>query len=382
MKKCINILGATGSIGDSALAIIRNCPELYSIGVLVAGSDVVKLAALAIEFKPKAVAIYEASKLSELKSLLAATTIKIFAGEAGVLEAASINADITLSAIVGFNALKPTLAAIKGSKVLALANKESLVCAGNLVLETAHEHGVSVVPVDSEHNAIFQVFEPHNAKEVSKITITASGGAFRNLSIDQMREVTPEMALKHPNWNMGAKITVDCATLANKGLEYIEACVLFPVAPKDVNVLMHPESIIHGMVHYKDGSVLAHLAEPDMRTPIAYALSYPGRIEIPYKALDLAAIGKLSFSAPDYTRFPMLRLAQDSFVTGQDALIAFNAANEIAVSAFLSKRIAFLDIYKLVSDCVESRETANLNDVQSICEYNSYICRTANDRLA
>jgi 1-deoxy-D-xylulose-5-phosphate reductoisomerase len=378
VRKRINILGATGSVGESALAIVRDRHELYEIGVLAAGSDAKKLAALALEFKAQAVAIYDATKYDELRSLLSGADIEIFAGESGVMEAASISADITLSAIVGFAALKPTLAAIKGSKVLALANKESLVCAGGLVMKAACDNEVLVIPVDSEHNALFQVFEKENATNVDKITITASGGAFRDLTIAQMQNVTPEMALKHPNWNMGAKITVDCATLANKGLEYIETCVLFPVAPEKVAVLMHPQSIIHGMVHYSDGSVLAHLAVPDMRTPIAYAFSYPERIEIPYKDLDLEAIGSgsLTFAAPDYKRFPMLKLAQDSFAAGQDARVAFNTSNEIAVNAFLNKKIGFLDIYKLVSNCVENREVANLNDMHSICEYNYYIYKT------
>lgn len=382
MTKLINILGATGSIGDSALDIIRAHKDLYKVGMLAAGSDAGKLALLAKEFKPKAVAIADGSKYGELKNLLSGTGIEVLAGDAGLLEAAGMAADITLSAIVGFAALRPTLAAIKNSKTLALANKESLVCAGNLVLETARACGTVVIPIDSEHNALFQVFEAHNAKQVEQVTITASGGAFRNLTIEQMHDVTPAMALKHPNWNMGAKITVDCATLANKGLEYIEACVLFPVAPSNVKVLVHTQSIIHGMVHYTDGSVLAHLAPPDMRTPIAHAFSYPERIEIQHKALNLAEYGTLSFAEPDYIRFPMLKLATECFIEGQDARIAFNAANEVAVNSFLNNEIKFLDIHKLVSKCVEGRENANLNDLEKICDYNLYIRAMAGEKIA
>jgi 1-deoxy-D-xylulose-5-phosphate reductoisomerase len=382
MKKVINILGATGSIGDSAFSVIREHPDKYEVGVIAAGSDVQKLIRLALEFKPKAVALFDDAKHPELKEVFSGSGVQIFSGEAGVIEAASIRADITLSAISGFAALKPTLAAIGNSKTIALANKESLVCAGNLVLEKALAHNTKIIPVDSEHNALFQVFESDNAHKVESITITASGGAFRNLSLKEMEDVTPEMALKHPNWSMGPKITVDSATLANKGLEYIEACVLFPVSANQVKVLVHTESIIHGMVSYKDGSVLAHLAEPDMRVPIAYAFAHPQRLEISHKVLDLAQIGKLSFATPDHARFPMLKLAQDCMASGQDARIAFNAANEIAVSSFLNNKIKFLDINKLTDFCITSRKGAYFRDVKDICEYDSYIRILASEKIS
>ncbi|MDF3048253.1 MAG: 1-deoxy-D-xylulose-5-phosphate reductoisomerase [Candidatus Midichloriaceae bacterium] len=381
MKKVINILGATGSIGDSGFSVIREHPDKYEVGVIVAGSDVRKLIKLALEFKPKAVAIFDSSKYSELKEAFSGGGVQIFSGEAGVIEAASISADITLSAISGFAALKPTLAAIENSKTIALANKESLVCAGNLVLEKAKAYNTKLIPVDSEHNALFQVFESDNADKVKSITITASGGAFRNLTLKEMEDVTPQMALKHPNWSMGPKITVDSATLANKGLEYIEACVLFPVSDGQVKVLIHAESIIHGMVSYKDGSVLAHLAQPDMRVPIAYSFAHPERLEVSHKGLDLAQIGKLSFATPDDSRFPMLKLAQDCMAAGQDARVAFNAVNEVAVSYFLDNKIKFLDINKLTSFCVNSRKSASFRDAEDICEYDAYIRTLASEKI-
>lgn len=370
----VNLLGATGSIGDSALSVIRGHHDFYKINAITAGSNVEKLAKIAIEFSSKIVAIADDSKYLELKSLLSShPDIKIVAGNEGVLYAAQSNADITLSAIVGFAGLKPTIAAMKGSKTIALANKESLVCGGKLLLAQAAQHSVKIIPVDSEHNALFQVFEAQNAANVDRITITASGGALRDLTKAQMENVTPQMALKHPNWSMGPKITVDCATLANKGLEFIEAGMLFPVEPDKIDVLIHPQSIIHGMVHYSDGSVLAHLANPDMRVSIAGAFASPSRLNINYRPLDLGKLGTLSFAQPDYERFPMLQLAIECFKMGQDALITYNTANELAVGAFLHHQISFLDIYKIVAKCVHIRTQASIDNIEMVYDYNSQV---------
>lgn len=382
MKK-INILGGTGSIGASGLDIITQHPELYTLNALSAGSDYKKLIEIAQKFKPAYACISDESNAAAVKNALNPMGITVFSGEQGLLEMASTDCDVTLSAITGFAALKPTLSAMRGSKRIALANKESLVCAGPQVLNAAKKANVQMIPVDSEHNALFQVFESANAHNISGLTITASGGAFRDMSLEQMRDVTPEMATKHPNWNMGAKITVDCATLANKGLEYIEACMWFPIEPENVHVIVHKQSIIHGMVHYNDGSVLAHLSVPDMRTPIAHSFSYPDRIDITHKPLDLIAMGELSFSAPDNNRFPMLKLAQECMKSGaQSKLIAFNTANEIAVSAFLKKEIGFLDISKVTHDIVGNAEISAIESIDNIYEYNDYIANMTLSAIA
>lgn len=374
MKK-VNILGGTGSIGASTLDIISQHPQLYELNAISAGSNHKKLIEIAKRFSPKYACITDENNYSEVKAELEPLGITVFGGENGLLEMASLDCDITMSAITGFAALKPTITAMKGSKRIALANKESLVCAGVQVLGAAQGAGVELIPVDSEHNALYQVFEQHNADSIVGLTITASGGAFRDMTLDQMREVTPEMAIKHPNWDMGAKITVDCATLANKGLEYIEACMWFPqIKPKDVHVIVHRQSIIHGMVHYADGSVLAQLSVPDMRTPISYAMAYPSRIAIEHKTLDLVTLSSLTFEAPDNQRFPMLKLAQDSMMSGkQTKLIAFNTANEIAVGDFLNHKIGFLDINAVTQEVVSIAKDMDLKNLDDVYSYNEYI---------
>ena len=352
MNKRISILGATGSIGKSTLALIAAHPERFQVEALVAQSNAALLAEQAIAAKAKIAVIADEAHFSVLQSALANTGIEAAAGEAAVLEAMARKADCVVSAIVGAAGLKPTLAAIKAGSTIALANKECLVCAGELLMQEAERCGVRILPVDSEHNALFQVFDARVPQAVEKITLTASGGPF--LHTQNLSAITPEQAVKHPNWQMGAKISVDSATLMNKGLEVIEAFYLFPVAKEQIEVVIHPESIIHGLVHYVDGSVLAGLSHPNMMTPIAYALSYPQRIYAPVKNLDLAAMGKLTFLEVDHDKFPALQLAYDALNAGGSATITLNAANEIAVQAFLDKRIGFLDIAKIVAETLAS----------------------------
>ena len=352
MNKRISILGATGSIGKSTLALIAAHPERFQVEALVAQSNAALLAEQAIAAKAKIAVIADEAHFSVLQSALANTGIEAAAGEAAVLEAMARKADCVVSAIVGAAGLKPPLAAIKAGSTIALANKECLVCAGELLMQEAERCGVRILPVDSEHNALFQVFDARVPQAVEKITLTASGGPF--LHTQNLSAITPEQAVKHPNWQMGAKISVDSATLMNKGLEVIEAFYLFPVAKEQIEVVIHPESIIHGLVHYVDGSVLAGLSHPNMMTPIAYALSYPQRIYAPVKNLDLAAMGKLTFLEVDHDKFPALQLAYDALNAGGSATITLNAANEIAVQAFLDKRIGFLDIAKIVAETLAS----------------------------
>lgn len=378
----ILILGATGSIGVSTLEIVKQHRDKYEVIGIVANNNAKGLAELAKEYNVKSVGINNPEKAKELKEYLSGTNIKIYVGDDEICELASQPHDTTISAIVGVAGLKPTMAALNGTKKLALANKESIICAGSIILEKAKKNNVKVIPVDSEHNALFQVFEADKIENITKLTITASGGPFKNFSLADMTDITPEQAVKHPNWSMGAKISVDSATLMNKGLEFIEACVLFNMPAFKVDVVIHPQSIIHGMVHYSDGSVLAQLSPPDMKTPISYALAYPKRIEIEHKSLDLAKIGSLTFDAPDYTRFPLLKLAIDTYGTGQSELIKLNTANEVAVNAFLNKKIGFLDIPKIVKNTVAKFDSANLNLIEEVLEYNAEVIKFSESNLS
>lgn len=372
-------MGATGSVGTNGLEVIAQNSNLYKIGSLTSGNDAQKLANCALKFNPEMVAIANESKYLELKSLLSGQNIKVLAGEDGVLEAASFKADITLSAVAGFIGLKSTMVSLKNSKILALANKESVVCGGKFLFDEAEKFKTKIIPVDSEHNALFQVYERNNASNISKITITASGGPFRDFTTSQMQHITPQMALKHPNWQMGSKISVDSATLANKGLEFIEAGVLFKVDPKNIEVLIHPESIIHGMVHYTDGSVLAHLAMPDMKVSIAHAFAYPKRITIDHNQLNLAKTAALNFSEPDYNRFPMLQLAMQCFNSGPNLVIAYNAANEVAVDAFLNKKIHFLDIHEVVDKLLTKINPVDLSNIADVYHHDHMIRQQASE---
>jgi 1-deoxy-D-xylulose-5-phosphate reductoisomerase len=354
----VTILGATGSVGTSTLDLIARAPDTFEVTALTANGDAVGLATAAKRVRAKLAVVADESRLPALRELLAGSGIEAAGGASAVCEAARMGADWTMAAIVGTAGLKPVMAAIEGGGTIALANKESLVSAGEIVTRAVAEHGATLLPVDSEHNAIFQCFETDNADKVSKITLTASGGPFRERTLDEMRGITPEQAVAHPNWSMGAKISVDSATLMNKGLELIEAFHLFPVAAEQLDVIVHRQSVIHSMVEYADGSVLAQLGSPDMRVPIAYTLAWPQRMETPCQKLDLARIGRLDFEAPDYERFPCLRLAREALAASGARPAVLNAANEVAVAAFLARRIGFLEIAAIVSDTLERYDPA------------------------
>lgn len=353
MTKTISIFGATGSIGTSTLDLIDQHPGAFDVIALTAHRDVAGLAAAARRTGAKLAVIGDESLHDELKAALAGTNIRVAAGCAALVEAARAGADWTMAAIVGCAGLPPIMAALEAGSTVALANKEALVSAGDLMTATADANGVRILPVDSEHNAVWQCFDHDAPERVAKIILTASGGPFRTWSLDDMRPVTPEQAVKHPNWSMGAKISVDSATMMNKGLELIEAARLFPVGAERIEILVHPQSVIHSMVEYVDGSVLAQLGTPDMRTPIAHTLAWPDRIPTRAERLNLARVGRLEFEPPDETRFPALRLARAVVEAGGARPAVLNAANEVAVDAFLARRIGFLDIAAIVEDTLD-----------------------------
>lgn len=364
--KSVTILGSTGSIGKSTVDIIRRYPDLYRVKALTGNQNVSLLAEQAISLKAEKAVTANKAKYAELKELLAGTDVRVDAGDEAVAEAAAEGADWTMSSIVGAAGLIPTMEVIKRGKTLALANKETLVCAGEIVMKAIKEYKTTLVPVDSEHSAIFQTLEEKHRGAVDRILLTASGGPFREKDLAFMENVTPEQAVAHPNWNMGAKISVDSATMMNKGLEIIEAYHLFGFPAEKIEVLVHPQSIVHSAVGYKDGSVLAHMGMPDMRTPIAYALAYPERMESPTAKLDFTKIAALTFSHPDEERFPALRLAKECLAEGQTATAIMNAANEVAVGAFLNGKIGFLDIVRTVEKVVEAavlHPVATIEDV-------------------
>ncbi|MCR5872307.1 MULTISPECIES: 1-deoxy-D-xylulose-5-phosphate reductoisomerase [unclassified Sphingomonas] len=356
--KTVTILGATGSVGTSTLDLIEREPLAFEVVALTANCDVERLAAAAKRVHARTAVVADASCHQALSDALAGTGIAVASGPDAVCDAARMEADWTMAAIVGTAGLKPVLAALEGGKAVALANKESLVSAGEVVMQAAAATGATLLPVDSEHNAVFQCLETQNADRVSRIILTASGGPFRERSLAEMQGITPEQAVAHPNWSMGAKISVDSATMMNKGLELIEAYHLFPVTPEQLDVIVHRQSVIHSMVEYVDGSVLAQLGSPDMRVPIAHALAWPRRMETPCQRLDLATIGRLDFEAPDYERFPCLRLAREALAAGGARPAILNAANEVAVAAFLSRRIGFLEIAAIVADTLDRYDPA------------------------
>ncbi len=346
--KSLSVLGSTGSVGTQTLDIIAENPSNYRVRALVGGRNVALLAEQAIQFRPELTVISDEALAASLREALAGTGLQCAAGRQAVLEAAAMPVDWTMSAITGVIGLEPTLAAVKHGGTIAFANKEALVSAGDVFLRAVADAKATLLPVDSEHNAIMQAMADGNAKAVDKIILTASGGPFRNYKTEDMLAITPEAALRHPVWSMGAKISIDSATMMNKGLEVIEAARLFSLPSERIEVVVHPQSVIHGMVCYADGSVLAQLGSPDMRIPIAHTLAWPQRIATAAPRLDLAAIARLDFSAPDEIRFPALRLAREALVAGAGAPTVLNAANEIAVAAFLERRIGFLDIAGIV----------------------------------
>lgn len=369
MIRSISIFGATGSVGLSTLDLVRQHRDSFRVVALTANGNAAKLAALAQEFDADLAVVAEEDAYPALKAALAGTRTEAAAGADALVAAARRDVDWTMASIVGCAGLPPTMAAIEQGRTVALANKEALVSAGDLMMAAVERSGATLLPVDSEHNAIFQCLAGGKLEQVRKITLTASGGPFRSLSYDAMRYVTPAQAVAHPNWDMGAKISVDSATMMNKGLELIEAYHLFPVGLDRLDILVHPQSVIHSMVEYQDCSTLAQLGSPDMRIPIASALAWPERIATTCQPLDLATIGQLTFEAPDLVRFPALRLARAAISEGGAKPAILNAANEVAVAAFLKEQIAFLDIATLVEQTLTGfvpEAPVSLDDLFSI----------------
>lgn len=367
--KTVTILGATGSVGTSTLDLIEREPDRFKIKALTANCDVEKLAAAARRTRAELAVVADETCLPALREALQGTNIGVAGGAQAICEAAGDGADLTVGAIVGCAGLRPVMAAVEQGGTVVIANKEPLVSAGELVIDAARRFGATLLPADSEHNAIFQCFDPAQAKHVRRIILTASGGPFRDWSLERMREVTPQQAVAHPNWTMGAKISVDSATLMNKGLELIEAARLFPVDPDRIEIIVHRQSLIHSLVEYADGSVLAQLGPADMRTPIAYCLAWPERMATPMAPLDLVAVGRLDFEAPDEVRFPALTLARRALDAGGARPAILNAANEVAVAAFLAGRIGFLEIAAIVGDTLNRYDPPapeTLDDVLAI----------------
>jgi len=353
------VLGSTGSVGVSTLELLAHAEEAIDLVALTAGTKVEALAEQALRWRPRIAVIADETRLGELRARLDGSGVEAAAGPNAVADCARDGADWVMSAIVGAAGLAPTLAAARAGSTIGLANKESLVCAGPALLAIAKAAGGAVIPVDSEHSAIFQAFEQHNADRVLRLILTASGGPFRSLTREAMKNVSREQALAHPNWDMGPKISIDSATMMNKGLEMIEAAYLFAMPPEKVDVIIHPQSIVHSLVEYQDGSTMAQLGCPDMKTPIACAWAWPKRMNWPAPKLDLAAIASLTFEAPDEERFPALRIARECLTTGGGAPAALNAANEVAVEAFLQGRIGFLDIATIVAHALDAMNSAD-----------------------
>lgn len=361
----VSIMGSTGSIGQSALDVVRhannNTSENFQIVALAAGSDAQSLAAQAIEFKAEIAVIADESKLPELQACLANTDVEAAAGETAIAEAAARPADRVLAAIVGAAGLKSTISAVRAGNHVAIANKESIVCGGKLILNEARRKGVNILPVDSEHSAIFQCLG--DGRSLEKLTITASGGPFRTASLEDMLTATPKQAAAHPNWSMGIKNSIDSATLMNKALEFIEAGFLFDVEGERIDIIIHPQSIIHGMAHFTDGSVIAQLGAPDMKTPISYALGWPDRIPTIVDRLNLTELGHLDFEPVDETRFPAIRLARQAYAQGVQATTILNCANELAVSAFIAGQCGFLDISWIVEETLNRYFSGNMHGI-------------------
>lgn len=381
-RRRVSILGSTGSVGCNTIDLLRRAPDAYSVEALTARTNVALLAAQARELQPSLVVIGDEGRYGELKDALAGTGISVAAGAEALVEAGSVPADWVMAAIVGAAGLAPTLAAVRKGTTVALANKECLVCAGPLMLSEVESSGATLIPVDSEHSAIFQVFDFDNVEAVDRIILTASGGPFWKMDAATMGKVTPKQAVAHPNWDMGDKISVDSATMMNKGLEVIEASYLFPVSQDRIDVLIHPQSVVHSLVSYLDGSVLAQLGVPDMRTPIAYALAWPKRQSSPAARLDLAKIGSLTFELTDPERFPALSLAREALKTGQAAPTVLNAANEVAVEGFLAGEIGFLDIMRVVGKVLEKGPAAEIASIADVIDVDTETRRIAREILA
>ncbi|MDP6786044.1 MAG: 1-deoxy-D-xylulose-5-phosphate reductoisomerase [Rhodospirillales bacterium] len=380
--RSITVLGSTGSVGRNTVELIDADRSAFVVEALTANRDVDGLAEQARRLKPRLAVVADPSRYQELRGALAGTDIEVAAGAEAVIEAAARPTDWLMAAIVGAAGLAPTLEAVRRGSIVALANKESLVSAGDVMVAEVRHHKATLIPVDSEHNAIYQVFDFEHAANIERIILTASGGPFRERQLASMADVTPEEAVAHPNWDMGAKISVDSATMMNKGLELIEAFHLFPVGKERIEILVHPQSVVHSMVAYSDGSVLAQMSEPDMRTPIAYALGWPKRMASPAPRLDLAKIGTLTFEAPDPRRFPALQLARDALQTGGAAPTILNAANEIAVHGFLAREIGFLDIARIVEQTVATAPNGQIESLDDVFEADEAARRVAGQLMS
>ncbi|HEX4184891.1 MAG TPA: 1-deoxy-D-xylulose-5-phosphate reductoisomerase [Stellaceae bacterium] len=367
----VTILGSTGSVGQNTVDLLLRNPEAFEVEGLTANQNPVRLAEQARALRARFAAIADPVHYPALKEALAGTGIEAACGAQAIVEAALRPADWVMAAIVGAAGLAPTLAAIQRGAIVALANKEALVCAGAIVMQEVTRCHATLLPVDSEHNAIWQCFDLARVDTIERIILTASGGPFRERNFEDMRGVTPQQAVAHPNWSMGAKISVDSATMMNKGLELIEAHHLFQLPLDRVEVIVHPQSIVHGAVVYRDGSVLAQLGSPDMRTPIAYALAWPDRIETPTKRLDLAAVGRLTFEPPDERRFPALRVAREALIRGGGCPTVLNAANETAVHAFLAGRIGFLEIVETVERTLDQLPGGKLESLDDVYNFDT-----------
>ncbi len=373
MKRKLTILGATGSVGKSTLDLIERSPERFEIVALTAATNAAELAKAARRTGASLAVVADESSFSELKEALAGSGCRAAAGREALIEAAAGEADLVMAAIVGCAGLEPVMAAVEAGRTVALANKEALVTAGALMTEAAARAGATILPVDSEHNAIFQCLAGNRLEDVARLILTASGGPFRTMSTEGMERASPEQAVAHPNWSMGAKISVDSATMMNKGLELIEAHHLFGLPAERIDILVHPQSVIHSLVEFVDGSVIAQLGSPDMRIPIAHALAWPERMPTPAERLDLARIGKLDFEAPDSARFPALRLARSALAAGGSAPIVLNAANEVAVAAFLEKRIGFAEIAGTVERALEAIDAPSPHSIADVIDIDSQV---------
>jgi 1-deoxy-D-xylulose-5-phosphate reductoisomerase len=369
-KRSISILGATGSIGRSTLDLVKYAPDTLKVTALTGNKNVKLLIEQARQFLPDLAVIADENFYNELKIGLNDTDVMVAAGQNALCEAASIDSDIVVAGIVGVAGLAPTLTAVRRGAIVALANKECLVCAGTLFLDEVKRSNATLLPIDSEHNAIFQVFDFNQVNKIDSLILTASGGPFLSKSTAQMAEMTPADAIAHPNWDMGAKISVDSATMMNKGLELIEAYYLFPIEEDKIEILVHPQSVVHSMVRYKDGSVLAQMGMPDMRTPISFVLAWPHRMVAPVSKLDLAKIGQLTFLEPDLDRFPALNLARDALISGGCLPTILNASNEVAVECFLEEKIGFLDITRVTEEVLTRtpNQTINMLSDITICD--------------
>lgn len=378
--KTVSVLGSTGSIGCSTVDLLLQAPDQFRTGALVGGRNVTKLAEQARALGAQRAVIADAGLLPELERLLAGSGIETAGGRAAVIEAASLPVDWTMAAITGATGLEPTLAAVRNGRSVALANKEALVCAGDVMLRAVADAGATLLPVDSEHNAVFQSMADKQADEVEQIILTASGGPFRRASLEEMEKAPLEAALKHPTWTMGAKITIDSATMFNKGLELIEAARLFNVTEDRLGVVVHPQSVVHGMVQYTDGSIVAQLGSADMRIPIAHTLAWPARMPTNSPRLDLATLARLDFEAPDEVRFPALRLARESLRAGGAMPAILSGANEIAVEAFLKREIGFLDIARIVEDVMQSIGPQRADTLEEVLHWDNESRRVARQR--